>query len=135
MGRGSERESERCAGQTVNYSWQFIDRDRFSQSKKRQEVRRSEKLAAALAVFSPNQHVQVVPVSLPPPVTRLMSKTLELDDEDKFRASVAELSKIYPRHRNDFSEICDEIANIRFSKTCPVIVIYCLEDNTFKILL
>ena len=68
--KSTKAESERCAGQTVNYSWQFIDRDRFSQSKKRQEVRRSEKLAAALAVFSPSQQVQVVPVSLPPPVTR-----------------------------------------------------------------
>ena len=34
-----------------------------------------------------------------------MAKVLELEDEDKFLLSVAELSKLYPRYRNDFSDI------------------------------
>ena len=63
------------------------------------------------------------------------AKTLELESEDKLKASVAELCKSQPRYRKDFADIGDEISSLKFTKAGPVIVIYCLVDNSFKILL
>jgi len=126
---------EKTGAPVVNYNWQFMDKDKYSQTKKRQEVRRSEKLASALSVFAPGQLVEVVVVSLPPSVTRTMAKMMELDTPEKLKASFADLCKSQPRYRKDFSDIEDKIATLKFTKAGAVIVIYCLGDNTFKILL
>ena len=64
-----------------------------------------------------------------------MAKTLELETEEKLKASIAELCKTHPRYRKDFADIGDEISSLKFTKAGPVIVIYCLVDNSFKVLL
>ena len=49
-GRAGRQESVgSTAPALVSYNFQFLDREKYSQSKKKLEVRRSEKLAAALA--------------------------------------------------------------------------------------
>ena len=48
------------SGPLVNFNFEFLDREKYSQSKKRMEVRKSEKLASALSKFSSNVQVEVI---------------------------------------------------------------------------
>jgi hypothetical protein len=41
----------------------------------------------------------------------------------------------HPRHRKYLIRICDEIHDLRCEKNCPVIILYSLGDNTFKVLM
>ena len=81
----------------VNYNFSFLDRERYSQSKKKLEVRKSEKLAAALARFDPSTAVEVIPIGLPDSTLRSMANTLELDDEERMARSLEDLCGQYPR--------------------------------------
>ena len=63
-----------------------------------------------------------------------MAATLDLEDEEKLQNSLEELIKMYPRYRKEFRSIVDEISAVRFSSKCPVIVLFSLDDNTFKIM-
>ena len=63
-----------------------------------------------------------------------MVACLDLDDEEKLQGSLDELIKMYPRYRKEFRSIVDEISAVRFSSKCPVIVLFSLDDNTFKII-
>ena len=82
----------------VNYNFTFLDRERFSQSKKKLEVRKSEKLATALARFDPSTAIEVIPIGLPDSTLRAMANTLELDDEDRMAKSLEDLCGQYPRY-------------------------------------
>ncbi len=55
-GRGG---SGGAAGPRVDYNFDHLDRERYSHSKKKLEVRKSEKLAAALSVFDSGCDVEV----------------------------------------------------------------------------
>ena len=63
-----------------------------------------------------------------------MVAALDLDDEDKLQSGLEELIKMYPRYRKEFRNIVDEISAVRFSSKCPIIVLFSLDDNTFKIM-
>lgn len=41
----------------------------------------------------------------------------------------------HPRHRKYLIRICDEIHDLRCEKNCPVIILYSLGDNAFKVLM
>jgi hypothetical protein len=43
----------------VDFNFDYLDRERYSHSKKKLEVRKSEKLAAALSVFDSSCEVEV----------------------------------------------------------------------------
>jgi hypothetical protein len=57
----SSREESRAsnAGPRVDFNFDYLDRERYSHSKKKLEVRKSEKLAAALSVFDSSCEVEV----------------------------------------------------------------------------
>ena len=63
-----------------------------------------------------------------------MAATIDLDDEERLQNSLEELIKVYPRYRKEFRMIVDEISSVRFSSKCPVVVLFSLDDNTFKIM-
>ena len=67
-------------------------------------------------------------------IVKTMAATLDLEDEEKLQNSLKELIKMYPRYRKEFRSIVDEISAVRFSSKCPVIVLFSLDDNTFKIM-
>ncbi len=56
-GRGG---SGGAGGPRVDYNFDHLDRERYSHSKKKLEVRKSEKLAAALSVFDSGCDVEVM---------------------------------------------------------------------------
>ena len=53
------------SGPLVNFNFEFLDREKYSQSKKRMEVRKSEKLASALGKFDSHVQVEVIGVGYP----------------------------------------------------------------------
>jgi hypothetical protein len=59
------RSSGAGAGPRVDYNFDHLDRERYSHSKKKLEVRKSEKLAAALSVFDSGCDVEVMKAFLP----------------------------------------------------------------------
>ena len=63
-----------------------------------------------------------------------MAATIDLDDEERLQNSLEELIKVYPRYRKEFRMIVDEISSVRFSTKYPVVVLFSLDDNTFKIM-
>ena len=67
-------------------------------------------------------------------VVKTMVAALDLDDEEKLKSGLEELIKMYPRYRKEFRNIVDEISSVRFSSKCPVIVLFSLDDNSFKIM-
>merc|ERR1711864_62861 len=121
-------------GPTVNFDFSLLDREKYSQSKKRMEVRKSEKLASALARFDNQTEVEVIAVCQPGSVVRIMASTLELEDEERLRISLEDLIKQFPRHRKDFREVAETITEKRFTSKCPVLVLFSLDDNTFRIM-
>jgi len=133
----SVQEKTGCAnssGPLVNFNFEFLDREKYSQSKKRMEVRKSEKLASALSRFDNHVQVEVIGVGYPGAVVKTMAATIDLDDEERLQNSLEELIKVYPRYRKEFRMIVDEISSVRFSTKCPVVVLFSLDDNTFKIM-
>eukprot|EP00092_Neocalanus_flemingeri_P000288 GFUD01000308.1.p1 GENE.GFUD01000308.1~~GFUD01000308.1.p1 ORF type:complete len:1589 (+),score=464.17 GFUD01000308.1:43-4809(+) len=122
------------SGPLVNFNFEFLDREKYSQSKKRMEVRKSEKLASALGRFDSQTQVEVIGVGYPGVVVKAMAASLDLEDEERLQISLVELIKLYPRYRKEFRSIVDEISAVRFSTKSPVIVLFSLDDNTFKIM-
>ena len=136
----------------VNYNFTFLDRERYSQSKKKLEVRKSEKLAAALARFDPSTAVEVIAIGLPDVTLRAMAHTLELDDEEKMARSLEDLCGQYPRypplilklfycffspprHRKELRAIAEEMLRVRLGPKAPVIVLYSLDEtHKFRIM-
>jgi hypothetical protein len=78
---------------------------------------------------------QVVALGLAGPVVRSMAAILDLEDEERLGGSLAELSRLYPRYRGYLAEVGDTIVRARFSRKLPaILVLFSLEDNSFKIL-
>ena len=118
----------------VNYNFDFLDREKFSLSKKKLEVRKSEKLASALAVLDSQTCVEVICVGYTEAVVRTMAAMLDLEDQDRLLASLEELVKTFPRYRKEFRSLVDLISSLRFSPKCPVLVLFSLADNMFRIM-
>jgi translation initiation factor 2-alpha kinase 4 len=118
---GREREESKAAaggpgsaghggsGPVVNYNFTFLDRDRYSKSKKRLEVTKSEKLAAALARFDSGTAVEVLALGYADTTLRAVANTLELEDDAALERSVGELCAQFPRHRKEFRAIAEEV--------------------------
>ena len=118
----------------VNYNFDFLDREKFSLSKKKLEVRKSEKLASALAVLDSQTCVEVICVGYTEAVVRNMAAILDLEDQDRLLSSLEELVKTYPRYRKEFRSLVDLISSLRFSPKSPVLVLFSLADNIFRIM-
>ena len=123
------------SGPIVNYNFDFLDREKYSQSKEKMKVRKSEKLAQALERFEAGTAVEVISVGYPDTIVRGMAATLDLDtDREVLMASVEDLVKLWPRYRREFREIGELVASLRFTPKNPVIVLFSLDDNTFRII-
>ena len=119
----------------INYNFDFIDREKYSLSQKKLVVRKSERLATALEKFTGGTHVEVISLGYSDAVVRQMVATLDLDtDQETLLSSLEELIKMYPRHRREFRNIVDTIAALRFTDKSPVIVLFSVDDNTFRII-
>jgi hypothetical protein len=79
---------------------------------------------------------QVVALGLAGPVVRSMAAILDLEDEERLGSSLAELSRLYPRYRGYLAEVGDTIVRARFARKLQpaILVLFSLEDNSFKIL-
>lgn len=127
--------AQQTSAGNIGYNFDFLDRERFNQSKKKMEVRKSERLAAALARFDPSTPVEVVALGYPDTTLRAMANTLELEDEERLGRSLEELCRQFPRHRKELREVGELLLRLRSGHKAPVIVLYSLEDtHKFRII-
>ena len=73
-------------------------------------------------------------VDLPGSVLRSMAAMLDLDsNEDAFDASVATIADKNPRYKKYIGRVCDDIRDLKVSKKVPVVFVYSVKDEMFKI--
>ena len=81
------------AAPIVNYNFEFVDREKYPLSKKKLEVRKSEKLATAVERFTAGTHVEVISLGYPDTIIRSMVATLDMDnDKESLLASLEQLA-------------------------------------------
>ena len=63
-----------------------------------------------------------------------MSALLDLDaNENAFDISVSAITDKNPRYKKYIGRVCDEIRELRVSKKVPVVFVYSVKDEMFKI--
>ena len=73
-------------------------------------------------------------VDLPGAVLRSMSAVLDLDtNEDAFDTSVSAITEKNPRYKKHIGRVCDEIRELKVSKKVPVVFLYSVKDEMYKI--
>ena len=62
-----------------------------------------------------------------------MSALLDLDaNEDAFDANVATIADKNPRYKKYIGRVCDDIRELKVSKKVPVVIVYSVKDEMFK---
>ena len=70
---------------------------------------------------------------MPGSVVRGMSALLDLDaNEDAFDASVATIVDKNPRYKKYIGRVCDDIRELKVSKKVPIVIVYSVKDEMFK---
>lgn len=70
---------------------------------------------------------------MPGSVVRCMSALLDLDaNEDAFDASVATIADKNPRYKKYIGRVCDDIRELKVSKKVPIVIVYSVKDEMFK---
>lgn len=104
--------------------------------RKRYEVQMMSHMSSTLQCLSAKVRVEVLALNLESAVIKTLATHLELDlNQQDFQKSIGLVTERHPRHRKYLIRICDEIHDLRCEKNCPVIILYNLGDNTFKVLM
>lgn len=62
-----------------------------------------------------------------------MSALLHVDaNEDAFDASVATIADKNPRYKKYIGRVCDDIRELKVSKKVPIVIVYSVKDEMFK---
>lgn len=70
---------------------------------------------------------------MPGSVVRGVSALLDLDaNEDAFDASVATIADKNPRYKRYIGRVCDDIRELKVSKKVPIVIVYSVKDEMFK---
>ena len=70
---------------------------------------------------------------MPGSVVRGMSALLDLDvNEDAFDASVATIADKNPRYKKYIGRVCDNIRELKVYKKVPIVIVYSVKDEMFK---
>ena len=70
---------------------------------------------------------------MPGSVVRGMSALFDLDvNEDAFDASVATIADKNPRYKKYIGRVCDNIRELKVSKKVPIVIVYSVKDEMFK---
>ena len=65
-----------------------------------------------------------------------MSALLDLDaNEDAFDASVATIAEKNSRYKKYIGRVCDDIRELKVSKKVPIVFVYSVKDEMFKMFL
>ena len=73
---------------------------------------------------------------MPGSVIRSMLAFLDFDtNEDAFDASVQTIADKHPRYKEYIGRVCYDIRGLKVSKKVPVVIVYSLKDETFKMFL
>ena len=70
---------------------------------------------------------------MPGSVVRGMSALLDLDaNEDAFDTSVATIADKNPRYKKYIGRVCDDVRELKVSKKVPIVIVYSVKDEMFK---
>ena len=124
--------SSSSSGQTskkLNVDFRFVDKKEAA--KKRRPINaklNSCNVAGASAAAS----VDVLVLPFPGQLIKTLAGFLDFEDEGRFRASVRTISENYNRHKGSLSDVCDELFAMKFERGVTVVIIYSIEDHTFR---
>ncbi|KAJ4436658.1 hypothetical protein ANN_16789 [Periplaneta americana] len=119
----------------LNFS--FVTVEKYpTNTRKRFEAQMMSHMSNTLQCLSAKVRVEVLALTLESAVVKTLATHLELDsDQQEFQKSIGFVIERHPRHRKYLIRICDVIHELRREKNCPVIILYSLGDNTFKVLM
>ena len=73
-------------------------------------------------------------VDLPSGVLRSMSELLDLDANDAaFNSSVAAVTEKHARYKKYIDRVCDDIRELKITKKQPVLFVYSVKDEFYRI--
>ncbi|XP_013386608.1 eIF-2-alpha kinase GCN2 isoform X2 [Lingula anatina] len=80
--------------------------------------------------------IEVIAVDLSAQVLKTMAAYLDLEDDgDAFNASIGTVLQGHARHRKFLTRVCEYIYEVKFDKKCPVIILYSLVNDSYKVLI
>lgn len=121
---------------TINLNFIPSDKDRLSPSNRRSV--KNNILTQMTSVSQRISHkipIEVFAVFLDTVVIKSIISCLEIDtNEIEFRKSIQLMIEKHPRHKKYITDACEEMREIRNEKSRPVLILYSLTDNRYKIL-
>ncbi|XP_060526951.1 eIF-2-alpha kinase GCN2 isoform X2 [Cylas formicarius] len=78
--------------------------------------------------------IAVLGVNLESDVITTLASVLNLESENSFLPSVDMCSRKHQRHKKYLGDICDEIWDLKLKKTNPVIILYSLPSNSYRVI-
>ncbi|XP_021938823.1 eIF-2-alpha kinase GCN2 isoform X2 [Zootermopsis nevadensis] len=125
------------AGGNPLLNFNFITLEKYqNNSRRRYEIQMLSHMSSTLQCLSAKVRVEVLALNLESVVVKTLATHLELDsDQQEFQKNIGLVTERHPRHKKYLIRICDEIHDLRCEKNCPVIILYSLGDNTFKVLM
>ena len=130
----------------MDYSCQVTFDYNYYPSKKRKDMDRISdqikiKLSSALSTLSATAEVSVLVLPFSNSVIRSISSAIislvDCKNHSEFKEEMKELIAKHPKHKNELTNICDDINELKSGKGIPpsYFVLYSMEDQTFKILM
>lgn len=133
-GQGTQSGNELNSSIVPEMKVSFNTQERMAWNiKKRYESLMMSKIKPLLAHIGTKNAVEVIGVDLPGSVLRSISAILDLDaNKDAFDSSVATISDKNPRYKKYIGRLCDEIRDLKVYKKVPMIFVYSVKDEIFK---
>ncbi|CAG7836539.1 unnamed protein product, partial [Allacma fusca] len=120
----------------VNISFVVQERDKLASWKRRYENQMMSHVESVLPKLSKQQVIELIGLDVNNSIIKSLA-SLQLQDKEDYDSSVAEVVEKHFRCRKYLKSICDFIYEIYFEKekNTPVIIIYGLVDNYFRVLI
>jgi hypothetical protein len=120
----------------VNISFVVQEREKLATWRRRYENQMMAHIESVLPKLSKQQVIELVGMDVNNSVVKSLA-SLPLQEKEEYDKSVAEIIDKHPRHKKYLKSICDFIYEINFEKekSTPVIIIYGLVDNYFRVLM
>jgi len=110
------------------------NKDKNSTWKRRHENLMMSHITDTLSKLSKQQTVELLGIEANSTLIKTLSSFLQIHDKEQYNRSVTEILERQPRQKY-VKAICDEIFDMVFDKTAPVIIIFGLMDNSYKLLI
>ena len=114
----------------LNVDFRFVDKKEAA--KKRRPIHAKLNSCNVAGASAAASSVDVLVLPFPGQLIKTLAGFLDFEDEGRFRASVRTISENYNRHKGSLSDVCDELYAMKFERGVAVVIIYSIEDHTFR---